>query len=192
MKVWQSYNELIASSDSILEREFWCMASRRWNFDFADVRGQLKAGRYRCDAGFRIGGEWVAIELDGTAYHDQEYDSHRDQWILANTDVKEIVRIPYAAMTYFPEATFSVLESWHPTEFEMYAVEYSCLHEDDFMRWLEKPKTESFPFDSIDDYLEYAHVNNEVWSATESTGWAQSPKAYLQNWNTKPIKRTTR
>ena len=62
--------------------------------------------RFRLDFFTEDGIGW---EIDGKGYHDAEKDQGRDAWILANTEVRQIIRIEAAAFHWFRDACIAVL-----------------------------------------------------------------------------------
>lgn len=56
----------------------------------------------------------VGWEVDGKQFHEESRDSARDKWILENSDVRQIVRIPAAALLYFRDAVLCGLAAKFP------------------------------------------------------------------------------
>lgn len=54
----------------------------------------------------------VGWEVDGKKWHDEERDRHRDNWILRNSDIRIIVRIPAAAIMFFRDACMAGLSKF--------------------------------------------------------------------------------
>jgi len=97
--------------DSVLERDFWYQLDKttvRWH----GAIDQFQIGRYRVDCMIDCGGTSVVIELDGKAFHNALDDEVRDTELLKS--VGAIVRVPYWAISRFPDATFKVLGTWFP------------------------------------------------------------------------------
>lgn len=103
-------------SESALEDVFWDIARKTNRDKWLDVQAQWKIGNYTSDAMFRSQNGITLVELDGKAYHDRARDLSRDWWILQNAkDVRQIIRVPYAAMMFRSRAAFRVLEHWEPS-----------------------------------------------------------------------------
>ena len=57
----------------------------------------------------------VAWEVDGKSWHDEHKDTIRDKWIIDNSDIEQIVRIPAAALLYFRDACLAALAKKFPS-----------------------------------------------------------------------------
>lgn len=180
--------------ESDLERHFWHVVLNDGTGQFEDYDCQVKAGRYRLDSAFKISGKWIGIELDGSEFHDKTRDSRRDTWILENTEIAEIIRIPYAAMTYYPHATMGAIGDWHrefrtaEVRVENYTLPWRCILED-----IEKTRCrehdDTYPYRSLDEYFDYAEATYETWKTRENEALAGSPKGIYLCWNIRPITR---
>lgn len=56
----------------------------------------------------------VGWEVDGKQWHNESRDAIRDKWILANSDIKQIVRIPAAALLFYRDACLCGLATQFP------------------------------------------------------------------------------
>lgn len=74
-----------------------------------DIFQQYRVGQFRIDF---VTADGIAWELDGKKWHDRERDFSRDTWILANSEIRQIVRIEAAAMMFFRDATLAVMGSF--------------------------------------------------------------------------------
>lgn len=175
--------------ESPLEESFW----HRFNFQcrgpFEHAQSQKQIGDYRVDAFFICSGKRIVVELDGKAFHDAAADADRDSWLLHSGEVDEIIRIPYAAMTFYGDATMRILEEWHP-EFAVahnwFLVDRHELNEEiNHVRncvngdWL----------GDVHGWLDWADGVFDVWAAIGDFGIACSPKAILKGWDVTPITR---
>lgn len=151
--------ECMAKSESPLERSFW-LYSHRFAGPFVSIQSQKKIGCFRLDAFFETETARIGIELDGAAYHDQNEDYRRDREILRSGLVDEIIRIPFAAITYYPNATCCVLAAWH-NEFEV-PREFSCLRLDEATE--EVSEMEKAGVGLRDECIEWVDKNFEVYS----------------------------
>lgn len=187
--------EIYSRCESVLEEFFWDTVLNQRTGPFEDYDCQFIAGKYRVDSAFKTGGKWIAIELDGAEYHNKKRDHIRDTWILANTEITEIIRVPYAAMAYYPNATMGAISDWH-REFrtdkvmaEDFTVPWRRILED-----IERAQMtdEMYPFRNLDEYLDYAEATFETWKAGKNEAIAGSPKGIYLHWKIRPITRTVR
>lgn len=100
------------ASESPLESMFWHVLEKAKHACFVAIEPQKQVGRFRLDAFVQTHQCRHGIELDGKAFHDAKADRERDREILETGQVDDIIRIPFAAMNYFPGATFECLRSW--------------------------------------------------------------------------------
>lgn len=103
-------------TESKIEEEFQYWMSK---FLAVDGRAQVPVstsrGNYRLD--FLFDGR-VAVELDGKRFHDGKRDAIRDEAILRETEIEEIIRIPGEVWWWREEDTMHVIETWHRRFFE--------------------------------------------------------------------------
>lgn len=179
--------------ESLLECAFWYQIRKTSEGENFALR-QVSIGPYRVDSLFDCAGDLVAVELDGAAYHDPDEDAKRDAILLRWVD--RIIRIPYAAMTYFPHATMRILSQWHG-RFALRAYDIFCVSEQEFRDEMDVANgrigEDGYEFADIYKWLDWADPNYEIWKIdSRGRGFAMSPKAYLYTWNVKPIRRFNR
>jgi very-short-patch-repair endonuclease len=179
-RIYESYATHLLKSESELEKAFWLRAAKtHGTFDRVDSQKQI--GPYRVDSYFEINGQRLAIELDGAAYHEATRDNERDSFILRNGLVDQIIRIPFAAMFHYRDATFAVLERWVPefaSEMPIHCIPYKA-----FLDELNKASQEigSYgrysDFFSVNEFIEWADGFYEVFNAGILYGFACSVKS---------------
>lgn len=170
--------------ESVLECWFWYWMRKTPAVERGAQR-QAWIGKRRVDCLCDCDGESVVIELDGKAFHtDARAEWERDKELLAT--VGTIIHFPFAAMWWFPEATFSVLATWYP-RFKLRATDLMCCTIPEFLEEIENSVHPDSDFPTRASYLDWAEPNFELWSANEAHGWVGSPKAWFQKWNVRPI-----
>jgi very-short-patch-repair endonuclease len=178
-------------SESPLESTFWHYM-RKTDIDaWTEVEGQKVCGRYRLDCYIVGNGRRVGVELDGKQYHqDERADRKRDQSLILDGYVDEMIRIPYAAMEYASHATFKVLASWNAT----FAIRspgsvYSAYEAKDALRYL----TKELNGESVDEQLWHLDNSSEVYDVLSySLAYARTFDNWRKMHNCKPITRLTK
>ena len=182
-----------ARSESVLESRFWHRIRKSSRGPFSRVVPQFRVGQYRCDSMFMIRDRKVVIEVDGSQFHRPDRDDQRDEQILSSGHVDEIIRIPYAAMWHHDRATLHVLGAWHDefqcqqSLFEFNEVE--LIDEQNKIARGIRECGHSSGFKSFNEWLEWSNRSMSVWRVTGNIGYAESPKAYFCQHNTRPITR---
>lgn len=180
-----------ASSESYLEGTFWHYM-RKTDIDaWTEAEGQRVCGRYRIDAYVVGNGRRVGIELDGKQYHqDERADRKRDQSLILDGYVDEMIRIPYAAMEYASHATFKILASWN----EMFRINspgsvYSADEAKEVLRYF----TSDLNGENVDEQLWHADNSAEVYDVmSDSLAYARTFDNWRKMHNCKPITRLTK
>lgn len=87
--------------------------AEEWMLDFlykyylnTEIELQARVDRYRVDF---VTADNVGWEVDGSQFHERPKDEIRDRWILSNSSISKIVRVPAAALWHFPNATATVI-----------------------------------------------------------------------------------
>lgn len=158
--------------DSVLEERFWHMMLKT-SGGFHGSADQFQIGRYRVDAIFDCGGEVVVIELDGKAYHDRAADTERDNILINSVDA--IIRIPFAAMWYYRNATLAAIASWYPRFDAGYYV--TCLPLSEFNQEYTDIKAER-EWNPQEWIAEVEH-SYDIWEAGRQYATVGSPKGFL-------------
>ena len=170
--------------ESVLECDFWHFL-RKTARGHDGAEQQVKIGKYRVDCLIDCDGQRVVIELDGAEFHqDERKDWERTKEILRSVDA--VIRIPYAAMHFYPQATMCVLGSWYPRlarDGDLF-----CMTVDEFMDELRSQDYSNGDFRSEEAWVDEVETCYELW---KDSGWVGSPKAYLKRWNVKCIRRFT-
>lgn len=155
------YHDVIEKSGSPLEERFWHFAFKARNWKC--VESQKKIGRFFIDGYFvSSAGRRVAVELDGSRYHDVLRDSKRDAIVLASGVVDEVIRIPFSSMWFYPFATFKVLSEWN-SEFSIPTI-MTCLSFEEFENELIEVSVTENRFDyvnRVDRLYEIFNVCNQ-------------------------------
>lgn len=177
--------------ESVLECAFWYWL-RKTKLAERGAHRQVQVGRYRVDAMVECDGANVVVELDGKMWHtDKRKDWERDKVLLSTVDA--VIHIPYAALTFYPHATFSVLAFWHQ-RFKLRGKSLTCLSAVEFAAELNQSMGDCLDKQLQREFLEQVELQYEIWHAAETFGWAGSPKAWIHRleWNTSPITRMVR
>lgn len=161
--------------DSVLEQAFWRELHRTpggWH----RAIDQFRVGFFRADCLIECDGKYVVIELDGKAFHKASADAMRDAQILPHVDA--IIRIPFRAMWFYPQATLDAIGSWFPRlkprAEDIRSVPIEDLHrERDFH---EDPYRDGPTFE---EWLEDASWY-QVWAVEGNTAWIGSPNQMLR------------
>lgn len=172
--------------ESPLECSFWHFM-RKTPLGERGVQQQAAIGPYRVDCLCDCDGASVVVELDGAEFHqDQLADLRREDFILQTVDA--VIRIPYAAMHFYPHATFCVLGKFY-RRFELRAVDIFCIPVCELRHEMSEGVTANGDFTSEAAWLEWAEPNFELWGTLPElgVGWVGSPKAWLKRWDIKPI-----
>jgi len=200
-RIYESCSTHLLQSESELEKSFWLRASKtHGTFDCVDSQRQI--GPYRAEAYYEINGHRLDIELDGGSYHDATTDNQRDSFMLKNGLVDEIVRIPFAAMFHYRDATFAVLEKWIPQFSSELPID--CISFEEFFQELAQAKQRIeidgryLDFFNTNEFIEWADDFYEIFD--ELLGFACSVKTALKavsdvGWQSsrlKPIRRRKR
>lgn len=171
--------------DSHLECMFW-HHMRKTQLDEQGTEHQKAIGRYRVDAFVDCDGQKVVVELDGKAFHNQERDAIRDEFVLQHCDA--VIRIPFAAMWYYERATFEVLAYWFP---RFRIAKDVCVHSlAELQQRIENMQEDFYNYElgmSKREYLDKIEFIVDVWDADDKFGFVGSPKAFVYNWNITPI-----
>lgn len=187
IKPWQVINPQTChcggGCESLLECRFWYYV-RKTELMERKAERHARIGRYFVDSIFDCDGKLVAVELDGKQYHDAERDHRRDAVILHSIDA--IIRIPFASMHWYPEATMQVLGSWFPRFLHRNGLSPYCFTPAEFEGQRQLAR-ESACWENDAEFLEYADRHYEIWSVAEDYGIACSAKAWLCNWKVAPI-----
>lgn len=176
--------------ESDTECWFWHYAKRGRCFRDRLWSSQVQIGHRRVDAFICLDGERIAVELDGKAFHNRDLDDARDRELLA--DIDHVVHIPYPAIKFYPDATFSVLACWFPqlaidpmggcySAEEMHAILAACEqgdYGDDFL--------------SADQWIRAFEHDYEIWQMLIAAGCVGSPRAFVENWRTHAIRLASR
>lgn len=165
--------------ESLLECQFWYYVRKTAAMERKAAR-QVKVGRYRVDSLFDCDGKSVVVELDGKQFHNRDDDYRRDMDLLMAVDA--VIRIPYAAMTFYPQATFAYLATLY-RRFEL-PQDVFCMTVAEFQQELDRQDYGDGDFRCQAEYVDWAEPNFELWGAF---GWIGSPKAWLHKWNVTPI-----
>lgn len=176
--------------ESVLECEFWYWVRKTPDIE-RNAQRQVSISRFRVDSLFECDGKKVVVELDGKRWHkDKRADWERDKKLIESVDA--VIRIPYAAMHFYPHATFSVLASWYP-RFKLRAICGSCFSAEELYSEIEK-LDQYEPFLSRREWVETVEPDYEVWHAGEMFGFAGSVKAwiYRDHYKTDMIQRLLR
>lgn len=178
-------------TESALESRFWHRIRKSSHGPFVDVFPQFRVGRYRCDSMFVIRDKRVVIEVDGSQFHNPRKDEQRDEQILDAGHIDEIIRIPYAAMWHHERATLHVLGTWHHEfQCQQSLLDFSEVELIAERNTIERDIQEhghSSGFESFNEWLEWSAQNASVWRVNGHVGYAESPKAYFCQHNTRPI-----
>jgi very-short-patch-repair endonuclease len=170
---------------SVLECEFWYWL-RKTELGEKRALRQFQIGPFRVDCLIECGTELVVIELDGREWHqDKNADFLRDTELLRHVDA--VIRIPYPAMHYYPDATMEVLGTWY-ARLRRHGCDIYCIHaseiEPNIARNVDPYNSD---FDTREKWIEYAEPNYDVWYVEEFVGWAASIKGFLNSWRCAPI-----
>lgn len=172
--------------ESFLECDFWYWARKTSDCE-RNAHRQFQIGKYRVDSLFYCDGQKVVVELDGKEFHqDKRKDLERDKEILRTVDC--VIRIPYAAMHFYPQATFCCLASWYP-RFKIRAIPSSCFSSEELQEEIDK--LDPYEPTARRQWIEDVEADYEVWYACDTFGFAGSVKVWLArgHWNTAMIKR---
>lgn len=101
---------ILAACQSVAEADFLHVLLKA--IPALEVRSQVALGQFRGDFVYQSGSHRILFEVDGKKFHDHKRDVQRDLWILNNTDVTNVVRIPAAIVHYFRDAMMGVLAEW--------------------------------------------------------------------------------
>ncbi len=99
--------ELFEQCESVIEKRL--LHSLMKFYQENEVKPQYRVGRYRVDF---VTCDGIGWELDGKEFHDADRDRKRDEWILANSCLKRIIRVPASCMMFFRDATIAALSCW--------------------------------------------------------------------------------
>jgi very-short-patch-repair endonuclease len=178
-------------SESPLEDMFWHFM-RKTDVDKWDaIEGQYKIGNRRLDALLVTNGRRIDIELDGKEFHqDERADRERDQSLILDWGVDEVIRIPYASMMFASHATFKILAAWHPSlSICSPGNVYSAAEASEELNKLEYRQTEY----GHEEALDCLDTGAEVYdTATDGLAWALPFDAWRKRHRANPIKRLTR
>ncbi len=114
-----------AGCESVLECEFWYWL-RKTDLGEKKALRQFPIGSHRVDCLIGCGDDLVVVELDGKEFHQHrtEEDLQRDAELLTKVDA--VIRIPYAALHYYPRATFELLGTWYE-RFRLRGIDVYCI-----------------------------------------------------------------
>lgn len=167
--LFQSYEP---RGDSVLEQSFW-----RWIKGSAGswhgAIDQFQIGKYRVDAIFDCDGEAVVIELDGKAYHDRAKDHLRDKELIQH--VSGIIRIPFAAMWWYSQATIQALGSWYP-RFSKPINQLVLTYEEFLEEW---QNVQDDPYTLPEDYLEDVNDQYQIYKIDGNAAFLGTPKQFI-------------
>jgi very-short-patch-repair endonuclease len=160
--------------DSVLEEMFWHMIRKTSASTHASI-DQFQIGRYRVDSIFDCDGKAVVVELDGKQFHNKELDRIRDAEIAQH--VSAIIRVPFAAMWYYKDATMKVLGEWFPrfriTESILLLSQTELEQEHAYVE-------ESGDYLNDDEWYEETEYSYDVWQINGNLGFVGSPKQFLR------------
>lgn len=156
--------------DSVLEKEFWYRLGKtyhRWH----GAIDQFQLELCRVDCLIDCDGRSVVVELDGKAFHKADADARRDAHVLKNVDA--VIRIPFGALWFLPDATFDALATWFP-RFKtrgnhIMSIPISEFHEE------RRRAEEDYNFD---DWFGNTEAY-QVWHVEGNTAWIGTPKQML-------------
>lgn len=172
-------------SESFLEREFWHFVDKMDRRTISRIEPQPKLGKYRGDSLFEMfGGFRLVIELDGETFHDRNRDWKRDKEILRAGLADEIVRIPYRALHYYPDATIACLGRWFLSLEKPQPV--TCLSVWELREEIENARE---THESTRQFLEDIEHIYDVFYVNESFGTVGSPKGFMYGWDIPNIRR---
>jgi very-short-patch-repair endonuclease len=169
--------------DSVLECEFWYWL-RKTELGEKRALRQFQIGPFRVDCLIECGGELVVIELDGRQYHDKNADFLRDTELLRHVDA--VIRIPYPAMHYYPDATMEVLGSWY-SRLRRRNCDSCCIHATEIELQIKGNVDSRGEFATREAWIDYAEPSYDVWFVKDCIGWAASLKTFLLEWKCAPI-----
>jgi hypothetical protein len=184
--------------ESVLEHDFWHEVLTHRTGKFEDYDCQFRVGIYRLDAAFKINGRWIGVELDGAQFHNSTKDAIRDREILSTGKIHEIIRIPYAAMTYYPHATMGALGDWHDEFKTVYVRDCSTVLDwgsvNDRIRCFTEEIKDANDCEHrlyIQGSIDEICIGNafQTWISFESHAIVGTPESIFQGWNIKPITR---
>lgn len=164
------FSELESMCES--EAEHNLLACLHRAYGVGDVIAQKRFGKYRMDF---VTSDGVGWEIDGKQFHDEERDCLRDEWILSNFDLKQIIRIEAASLHYFPEACKEL--------FRVFCKGYSgrpgiCVSADRAIEWADSVCEEfaiyGYSVESM-ECLEY----HESYQIDRDVGYVGSPMAFI-------------
>jgi very-short-patch-repair endonuclease len=158
-------------SESGLEQSFWhsffkCIGP------FSFYSPQYVINPYRLDGIVVTQSRRIGIELDGKAFHNKQRDWERDKYILQTGQLDEIIRIPYAAMTYFRDGVFRILSHWH-IEFAFRSFDMMVMSWGDFCNEMQVSRADAY-FDER-QFRRDIEPLYEIFDVEETYGWVCSP-----------------
>jgi len=178
-------------SESPLEDMFWHYM-RKTDFDkWGSIEGQHRIGQRRIDAMFIVQGRCIDIELDGKEFHqDERADRERDQSLILDWNLDEVIRIPYAAMMFASHATFKILATWHPSlAINSPGGVYSVAEASEELYKLEYQQTQYGHKEALDCLDSGAEVYDV---STDSLAWALPFDSWRKRNRASPIRRLTK
>jgi len=162
--------ELYLGCESVAEQNL--LNALLKNYRTNDIQSQVEIGPYRVD--FLTGR--VAWEVDGKDYHEYRRDKARDTWILNNSFVEQIIRIPAGALHHFRDPCLAIFSHYvtgfnHPAKDACMDVAESLRQADLYCRQFDE-------FGFCDEIGQFGEL--EAYDARCSgIGYVGSPLAFL-------------
>lgn len=170
--------------ESPLEWLFWNWlqkTERGWS----GAQRQVRCGSYRVDFVVPCDGMNVVVEMDGKRWHgNRKHERRRDEFLLG--EYGAVIHVPFAAMNFYPNATFAVLAAWYP-RFRLRGIDTVCRHVSDFTA--EYHATRESYAGSMADFFDATDSTVQLWHAGEEIGWTGSARACVENWDVQLIRR---
>lgn len=167
-------------SESCLEDDFWHFVRKMDVQNMTSIKSQVQILNYRVDSLFEFGGRKVIVELDGKAYHDPTKDWRRDTQILEGGFAHEIIRIPYVAMHWYPDATMACLGHWHGemlTRRPMF-----CMTATEFKDELKSLVDTPPDYHKLDAVLERTDPDYDLYHVCDDYALIGGTKAFWYDW----------
>lgn len=176
-----TYDILYRQCESPAERHllhFLCKAYAPHEID-----AQRETAGYRLDF-FTIDG--IGWEIDGKRWHDPDRDKKRDAAILRSGVVHSIIRIPAAALHYFPDACMACFTFWTSRQFPNTAITALAARR----QWQEIIQSADTEHDSRREWVEWAY-DADAFEAERDHAGIGCPLAFVDGWEllSEPLKR---